>query len=89
MQKLNNILGYRNTDKVLVKLAKAMQENFNKNFMLTRLFSSDFAVLMPQTSLKSSLHQVQKVTSIIAKTKFSGIVEYIKDESLDSFILRA
>ena len=97
LQKLNNILGYQNTDKVLIQLSKLMRENIDKKFMITRLFSSDFAILMPQMSLEAGSHLIKKVSDIIGKTKFAGmsitcsigVAEYIKDEPLDSFMLRA
>lgn len=97
LQKLNNMLGYKNTDKILVKLAKILQKNTKQEYMVTRLFSSDFAILMPNTSLEVSLNIVKKIHTIISKTNFSGmnitcstgLAEYIKDESTDSFMLRA
>jgi len=97
LQKLNNVLGYQNTDKVLIQLSKLMRDNIDTKFMITRLFSSDFAILMPKSSLESGAHLIKKVADVISKTKFLGMsitcsigmAEYIKDEPLDSFMLRA
>jgi len=96
-QKLNNMLGYKNADKVLVKLAKLLRESIDEKHMPTRLFSSDFAILMPTTSLEVAAHLLKKIHDKIAMTDFFGIkitcsiglAEYVKDESQDSFILRA
>ena len=96
-QKLNNMLGYKNADKVLVKLAKLLLESIDEKHMPTRLFSSDFAILMPATSLELASHLLKKIHDKIAKTDFfgvkitcsTGLAEYIKDESQDSFIIRA
>ncbi len=96
-QKLNNMLGYKNADKVLVKLAKLLRESIDEKHMPTRLFSSDFAILMPSTSLEVASHLLKKIHDKIAITDFfgvkitcsTGLAEYIKDESQDSFILRA
>jgi len=97
LQRLNNILGYKKADKVLVKLAKLLKDSISTKHMVTRLFSSDFVILMQETSVELASHQLKKIHTTIASTNFSGvkitcstgITEYIKDESTDEFILRA
>jgi len=97
LQKINNLLGYKNTDKVLVKFAKTLQESIQKKHIVTRLFSADFIILMPETSLELATHQIKKTYEIIKELKLTnislscsiGITEHIKDESSDTFILRA
>jgi diguanylate cyclase (GGDEF)-like protein len=97
LQKINNLLGYKNTDKVLVKFAKTLQENIQKKHMATRLFSADFIILMPETSLELATHQIKKIYETIKELKLTnisltcsiGITEHIKDETSDAFILRA
>lgn len=97
LQKLNNILGYQSTDKVLTKLARTLQENLKKGQMITRLFSADFILLMPECSVESAAYQIKKIYENIKKLKISninitcsiGVTEYIVGETQDSCMLRA
>jgi len=97
LQKINNILGYKNADKVLIKMARTLQESIKDEYMVTRLFSADFVVLMPNTSLELATHQIKKSYEDIKKMKLPdialtcsiGITEYIKDDTSDAFILKA
>jgi len=97
LQRLNNVLGYKNADKALAQLADVLQKNIGEKRVASRLFSSDFAILAPETSLEAMMHLMKKINAIISKTNFRGVsvtcsigvVEYVKDESLDSFMGRA
>ena len=96
-QKLNNLLGYKNADKVLVSIAKLLQINAKEQHLVTRLFSSDFVIMMPNTSLEGASHILKTIYQKIEKTSIAnltitcstGIAEYQKDETQDQFILRA
>ena len=96
-QKINNMLGYRNADKVLTIFAKTLQKQSKSNHTITRLFSSDFVILMPDTSLELAQHQIKSLYTHVKATNFSGLniscsiglAEYIKGETQDAFILRA
>ncbi len=97
LQKLNNMFGHKNTDKILIKVAKILQDNIKNRCIVTRLFSSDFVILMPNISLEAATYLVKKIYTQISKMNFSGInitcsiglTEYIFGEAQYIFMLRA
>ncbi|MEA3523906.1 MAG: diguanylate cyclase [Campylobacterota bacterium] len=97
MQKINTIYGFKIGDKVIVKLAKMLQENLRSGDHIARLFGSEFVLLMPNTSLQAAKVLAKKVLDAIEKEnmiemKISasiGLIQYQNAEAYEAFVLRA
>lgn len=96
MHKINNMYGFKTGDKVLIKIAKVLQEQSRERDTVARLFGSEFIFLMPKTPfedakiiMKELMKKIDKIPSSTIKITCSiGVSSFKDDSSPDSFILR-
>ena len=96
MHKMNDIYGNKNGDKIISKLAKVLRENIRSTDTAARLFGSEFAVLMPNTSLEAAAKITKYIydkinTNSITQVKLTcsiGVGEFNYPESYETFFTR-
>lgn len=97
MHKINDIYGNKNGDKVISKLSKILKENIKENHTAARLFGSEFALLMPNTSLEAAGTITKKIYDKINSNNLGqlrltcsiGVSEFKYPESYEAFLIRA
>ncbi|MEA1916004.1 MAG: response regulator [Campylobacterota bacterium] len=96
LDKVNEINGYRKGDQILQRFVKDVNINLKDNDFFARILAAEFAIILPKTSLSYAITQAKKIKnhldndSYFPNVTFSfGVVEYIKDESIDIFSTRA
>ncbi len=96
MHKMNDIYGNKNGDKIISKLAKVLRENIRSTDTAARLFGSEFALLMPNTSLEAAAKITKNIydkinTNSITQVKLTcsiGVAEFNHPESYEAFLTR-
>ena len=96
MHKINNMYGFKVGDKVLIKIAKTLQEHARDRDTPARLFGSEFIFLMPKTPfedakvlMKELMQKIDKIPSDAIKIACSiGVSSFKEESSPDDFILR-
>jgi len=97
LSKINSLYGYKNGDKIINNISVLLKKNLKHNYTLARLFSADFVLLMPNTSLEAAKTLSKKLLNLIRKDTLSkmqitcsiGVSEYNLDENHEAFIQRA
>jgi len=97
MHKINNIYGSKNGDKIISKIAKILKDSIRHTDSAARLFGSEFAILMPNTSLEAAGSIIKKLygkilnyhSSNIQMTCSIGVSELNYGENYDIFLMRA
>ncbi len=96
LQKLNTLYGYKACDKIIVRVAKILRDNIRTADTVARIFGTEFIILLPQTSPKTTHELVKNIQDILKKTTIIdtqitcsiGLSQYLKDEESEAFILR-
>ncbi len=96
LDKINSIYGYQGGDNTILKISKIVKSNIPKNFILARLFTSEFVLLMPNSSIETSKILLKKLLNLIRVEKnlnikmscSIGIGEYNLNEDNEIFIHR-
>ncbi len=101
---LNDLYGHLEGDRCLKKIAQIIRENLRKTDFIFRYGGDEFAILMPNTSLKDSIKIMERLKLAITKkmkdkkiTVSIGIAAYPKDgktrteiiDKADSRLIRA
>ena len=97
LEKINTLYGYKNGDKTILSMSKILKENINEDFILARMFGSEFVLLMPNTSLESARSISKKLLLLIRQVKITnlqmtcsiGTGEYNYQEEYEAFMMRA
>lgn len=97
LSKINAIHGYQAGDKSIMEITKILKDSIPERFILARLFSSHFIVLMENTSLEASKTISQKLLTKIRDSKATklkitcsiGLAEYRLNEDYEKFMHRA
>ena len=96
LEKINSMHGYKGGDRVIVTISRILQEKAPKNSILAKIFSADFVLLMPNSSLelaqvfaKKLLNSIRIEKDVRIKMTCSiGIAEYKLREDYETFIHR-
>lgn len=96
LSKINELHGYKNGDKVILKITKIIHNSLRENYTLARFFALEFVLLMPDTSVEVAKILLKKIlttiradkTLTIQMTCSIGVDEYKYKEEYDKFILR-
>lgn len=96
LEKINTLYGYKSGDKIILAISNLMKKNISKEFVLARIFGSEFALLMPNTSLESAKVLLKKLLLLIRQSKFQtlqmtcsiGIGEYNLNEEYEHYMIR-
>ena len=96
LEKINTIYGYKSGDNTILKVTKILKENTSNNFTLARLFTAEFVLLMPNSSIEATKVLLKKLLTLIRVEKnlnikmscSIGIGEYNFGEEHEAFIHR-
>lgn len=72
-KRLNDTYGHLNGDIVLQALAKLLAQNVRKSDVVCRFGGEEFALLLPDTSLKSAMELVERVRQKIQRHRIRGL----------------
>lgn len=97
---INDTFGHNAGDLILQKLTQAVQMTIRKTDMFIRMGGEEFALLMPNTTLKDGIKLAEKIRIKIAHSTFhykdrlipvtisTGVTQFT-DESLDELMYKA
>jgi len=72
-KKLNDTYGHLNGDLVLKTLAKCFKESFRKSDLVSRFGGEEFAIILPDTNVKSAGDLMERIRKKIASLKMTSI----------------
>jgi len=96
MHKINNINGNKIGDKVISKLARILKETIRNSDIAARILGSEFAVLMPNTSIEAAGTIIKKFYDKVNSNNMGqikitcsiGVSELNYPENYESFFIR-
>jgi len=97
-KKINDTYGHLVGDKILIRLARVLQDNLRKSDIISRFGGEEFVVLMPNTNIKKAYKVLDRLRKIISADKelkryrvtaSCGVTQYKKGDNLKRFKDRA
>ncbi len=99
LKSVNDVRGHRAGDEVLKAVARTLRGVLRSSDVIGRYAGEEFLVILPETNQESANVAAAKIKSAVASLLLdggslrvsvsSGLAEYRKDESVESFIARA
>lgn len=95
---INDTYGHNKGDEVLVCVANAIHKSIRSLDFFIRWGGEEFIIVLPETTLHNAVILAQKLCDELSELKIIdnyvvtasfGVTEYIKDETIDSFVMRA
>ena len=93
-KKINDTYGHLVGDKILIRLARVLQDNLRKSDIISRFGGEEFVVLMPNTNIKKAYKVLDRLRKIISVDKgmkryrvtaSCGVTQYKKGDNLKRF----
>lgn len=97
-KKVNDSYGHDVGDLVLKELCKVCENNIRKSDILARIGGEEFAIIAPETSIRSGVVLAEKLRKVIEKHSFEkisqitislGITQFIDGDTIDDIYKRA
>jgi diguanylate cyclase (GGDEF)-like protein len=97
-KRVNDTYGHDTGDFVLRKITELIKENVRRSDILARYGGEEFVIILPETDVKGTSRQIERMRKIIEKTSFdgvgnltisAGITSYTGKDSSKSMITRA
>jgi two-component system cell cycle response regulator len=97
-KRVNDTYGHDTGDYVLRRITELIKENIRVTDILARYGGEEFVVILPETSVKGAIRQMERMRKTIEKTSFdgvgnltisAGITSYMGGDSCKSMITRA
>lgn len=76
-KKLNDTYGHLNGDIVLKTLAQCFKDSFRKSDMVCRFGGEEFAILLPDTNLRSATDLMDRIRRKVARLKINSLEDDI------------
>jgi diguanylate cyclase (GGDEF)-like protein len=95
---VNDTYGHDTGDFVLRRITELIKENIRVTDILARYGGEEFVVILPETSIKGAIRQMERMRKTIERTSFdgvgnltisAGITSYMGGDSCKSMITRA
>jgi len=96
-KKVNDDFGHQIGDKVLILLAKILEDNSREIDVVFRLGGEEFAIILPQSNLEQAIMMAEKHRKLIAETDFDigriltvsmGVSQFVVNENSEDFFKR-